>query len=197
MNKTEFLIGRSGLDLLDDFYPDDLPNEWRFDYYSILFKALALKIDTEEDLEQIFTELEDFDEVFELVISIEQAQLLDVTQLTSKLKLIYQYRSQFNLFCELDEQPSDEVMTILSDYQLCLQSNKKLKLDLNTKLITNKYLHFNQLPIRYTSNVLDEKQIRNFLQDILLINTKTVLICKHAESETLNKIRIIAEILGF
>jgi hypothetical protein len=25
MNKTEFLIGRSGLGLQDDFYPDDLP----------------------------------------------------------------------------------------------------------------------------------------------------------------------------
>ncbi|MBW5291326.1 MAG: hypothetical protein Rsou_0023 [Candidatus Ruthia sp. Asou_11_S2] len=197
MNKTEFLIGRSGLDLLDDFYPDDLPNEWRFDYYSTLFKALALKIDTEEDLEQIFTELEDSDEVFELVISIEQAQLLDAAQLASKLKPIYQYRSQFNLFCELDEQPSDKVMSILSDYQVCLQSNKKLKLDLNTKLIANKHLYFNQLPILYTSNVWDEKQIRNFLQDVSLINTKTVLICKHAESETLNKIRIIAEILGF
>ncbi|BBB23789.1 conserved hypothetical protein [Isorropodon fossajaponicum endosymbiont JTNG4] len=197
MNKTEFLIGRSGLDLLDDFYPDDLPNEWRFDYYSTLFKALALKIDTEEDLEQIFTELEDSDEVFELVISIEQAQLLDAAQLASKLKPIYQYRSQFNLFFELDEQPSDKVMSILSDYQVCLQSNKKLKLDLNTKLIANKHLYFNQLPILYTSNVWDEKQIRDFLQDISLINTKTVLICKHAESETLNKIRIIAEILGF
>ncbi len=197
MNKTEFLIGRSGLDLLDDFYPDDLPSEWRFDYYSTLFKALALKIDTEEDLEQIFTELEDSDEMFELVISIEQAQLLDAVQLTSKLKPIYQYRSQFNLFCELDEQPSDEVMAILSDYQLCFQSNKKLKLDLNTKLIANKYLHFNQLPILYTSNVLDEKKIRDFLQDVSLVNTKTVLIYKHVESETLNKIRIIAEILGF
>ncbi len=197
MNKTEFLIGRSGLDLLDDFYPDDLPNEWRFDYYSILFKALALKIDTEEDLEQIFTELEDSDEVFELVISIEQAQLFDATQLASKLKPIQQYQSQFILFCELDKQPNNEIMVILDGYQLCFQSDKKLKFDLNTKLIANKHLYFNQLPILYTSNVWDEKQIRYFLQDMSLINIKTVLICKHAESETLNKIRIIAEILGF
>ncbi|BBB22992.1 conserved hypothetical protein [Abyssogena phaseoliformis symbiont OG214] len=197
MNKTEFLIGRSGLDLLDDFYPDDLPNEWRFDYYSTLFKALALKIDTEEDLEQIFTELEDSDEVFELVISIDQTQLLDATQLASKLKPIHQYQSQFILFCELDEQLNAEIMAVLNGYQLCFQSDKKFKFDLNTKLIANKHLYFNQLPILYTSNVWDEKQIRDFLQDISLINTKTVLICKHAESETLNKIRIIAEILGF
>ncbi len=197
MNKTEFLIGRSGLDLLNDFYPDDLPNEWRFDYYSTLFKALALKIDTEEDLEQIFTELEESDEVFELVIFIEQTQLLDADQLASKLKPIHQYQSQFTLFCELEERPSDEIMAILSGYRLCFQSNKKLKFDLNTKLIANKHLYFNQLPIFYTSSVWDEKQMRDFLQDISPINTKIILICRHAESETLNKIRIIAEILGF
>lgn len=197
MNKTEFLIGRSGLDLLNDFYPDDLPNEWRFDYYSSLFKALALNIDTEEDLEQILTELEESDEVFELVIFIEHTQLLDANQLASKLKPIQQYQSQFTLFCELEERPSDEIMAILSGYRLCFQSNKKLKFDLNTKLIANKHLYFNQLPILYTSSVWDEKQMRDFLQDISTINTKVILICRHAESETLNKIRIIAEILGF
>ncbi len=197
MNKTEFLIGRSDLDLLDDFYPDDLPNEWRFDYYSTLFKALSLKIDTKEDLEQIFIELKESDEVFELVVYIEWRQLLEISMLKLLLKPIHQYRSQFNLFCELDEQPSNEVMKILSGYKLCFQSDKKLKFDLNTKLITNKYFYFTQFPILYTSNIWDEKQIRRFLQDVSLVNTKIVLICKYAESETLNKIRIIAEILGF
>ncbi|BAF61885.1 hypothetical protein [Candidatus Vesicomyidisocius calyptogenae] len=197
MNKTEFLIGRSDLDLLDDFYPDDLPNEWRFDYYSTLFKALSLKIDTKEDLEQIFIELKESDEVFELVVYIEQTQLLEISMLKLLLKPIHQYRSRFNLFCELDEQPSNEVMKILSGYKLCFQSDNKLKFDLNTKLITNKYFYFTQFPILYTSNIWDEKQIRRFLQDVSLVNTKIILICKYAESETLNKIRIIAEILGF
>jgi hypothetical protein len=45
MSETEFLIGRSSLDLQDDFYPDDMPSEWRFDYYSTMFKALSLPIE--------------------------------------------------------------------------------------------------------------------------------------------------------
>ena len=53
MSETEFLIGRSGLNLQDDFYPDDLPNEWRFDYYSTMFKALSLPIDGDEEPDKL------------------------------------------------------------------------------------------------------------------------------------------------
>ena len=43
----------------------------------------------------------------------------------------------------------------------------------------------------------DEKRMREYLEQISVTSQKTVLICKFAESEKLNKIRIVAEILGF
>jgi hypothetical protein len=197
MNETEFLIGRSGLNLQDDFYPDDLPSEWRFDYYSTLFKALSLPIDTDEDLELIFEELSGSDDEFELVLSIEQKQLMNVKQLTLLLSSVSEYKDQFTLFCEIDHAPSTEIMNLLSDYQLCFQTDKKLKLKLTEKLAVGQTLYFNHLPVFYSSEVWDEKQIRVYLEDAASINTKTILICKYAESETLNKVRIIAELLGF
>lgn len=100
MSETEFLIGRCGLDLVDDFYPDDLPSEWRFDYYSTLFKALSLPIDTTEDLESIFEELEgsspeEDGEEFELVLTITPQQLLDASTLSTLLDSVAPYRLLF------------------------------------------------------------------------------------------------------
>jgi len=197
MSETEFLIGRCGLDLQDDFYPDDLPPEWRFDYYSTAFKTLSLPIDTDEDLDQIFEALEDSDEEFELVLSIEQAQLTAPDQLTALLASVVDYQSHFTLFCEVDETPKKAVMDLLEGYQVCFQSSKSLNLGLQEAQVVDKTLSFNQYPVLYSAEVLDEKQIRSYLEQVSRINTKTLLICKFAESEALNKIRIIAELLGF
>ena len=197
MSETEFLIGRSGLNLQDDFYPDDLPEEWRFDYYSTLFKTLSLSIDTDEDLDQIFEEIEDTEEEFELVLSIKQAQLTDTQQLATLLSEVADYQQYFTLFCELDQTPKPEVMALLKNYQICFQSTKALALDLTAAVVVGKHLSFNQYPVLYSSEVWDEKQMRAYLEEASSVNTKTLLICKFAESEALNKVRIIAELLGF
>lgn len=197
MNETEFLIGRSGLDLQDDFYPDDLPLEWRFDYYSTLFKALSLPLDTDEDLEQIFQEMQDSEQGFELVLSILQSQLEDAKQLTNLLSAVAHYQQQFTLFCELDKTPSKTIMKLLAGYQFCFQSPASLKLGLKETQVRGQYLSFNQLPILYVSEVWNEQQIRAYLEEVSSTKTKTVLICRFAESETLNKVRIISELLGY
>ena len=198
MNKTEFLIGRSGLDLQDDFYPDDLPQDWRFDYYAAIFKTLSLPIDTDEDLEQIFSDIEE-DEVneFTLVLTIEPSQLTDTITLKKTLSEVQGYSQNFILFCEVDKVPSREIMKLLSGYKVCFQSSKTLKLDLQEAQVSDVILSFNQYPVLYSAQVWDEKQIRTYLESIVNINTKTVLICKFSERETLDKIRIIAELLGF
>jgi hypothetical protein len=197
MSETEFLIGRSGLDLQDDFYPDDLPSDWRFDYYSAMFKTLSLSIDTDEDLDQIFEDIEETDEEFELVLSIEQSQLFDVKQLSRLLDSVADYRQYFTLFCEVDKAPGKAVMDLLADYQLCFQSVKPLKLGLKEAKVNAQTLSFNQYPVLYSSEIWNEKQMRAYLEEVSSINTKTILICKFAESAALNKIRIIAELLGF
>lgn len=197
MSETEFLIGRSGLDLQDDFYPDDLPSDWRFDYYSAMFKTLSLPIDTDEDLDQIFEDMEETDEEFELVLSIKESQLLDTKQLSQLLSTVVDYQQYFTLFCEVDKAPNEAVMTLLSDYRLCFQSSKPLKLGLKEAKVSDQNLSFTQYPILYSSEVWNEKQMRAYLEEVSSINTKTILICKFAESAALNKIRIIAELLGF
>ena len=198
MNKTEFLIGRSGLDLQDDFYPDDLPQDWRFDYYAAIFKTLSLPIDTDEDLEQIFSDIEEDEESeFTLVLTIEYLQLTDATALKKTLSEVQDYWQHFILFCEVDKAPSAEIMKLLSGYKVCFQSSKTLKLGLQEAQVSDVILSFNQYPVLYSAQVWDEKQIRTYLESIVDVNTKTVLICKFAERETLDKIRIIAELLGF
>ncbi|CAC9454755.1 hypothetical protein [bacterium endosymbiont of Bathymodiolus sp. 5 South] len=198
MNKTEFLIGRSGLDLQDDFYPDDLPEDWRFDYYAAIFKTLSLPIDTDEDLEQIFSDIaEDEENDFTLVLTIKHSQLTDATALKNALNEVQDYSQNFILFCEVDQTPSTAIMKLLSGYKVCFQSSKTLKLDLQEAQVADIILSFNQYPVLYAAQVWDEKQIRTYLESIVNINTKTVLICKFAERETLDRIRIIAELLGF
>ena len=197
MSKTEFLIGRSGLDLVDDFYPDDLPSEWRFDYYSTQFKTLCLSIDTQEDLDSIFEELEDSEEEFELVLSVTTEQLMDIKALKSLLATVADYKDSFILFCELEQAPSDAVMTLLKDYQVSFQSNKEFKFIFDGKLVAEKYLYYSHIPVLYTQNIWDDKQMRAYVEQAAVVNVRTILICKNAESEALNKIRVIAEILGF
>ncbi|MDG2354268.1 MAG: hypothetical protein P8L86_05585 [Gammaproteobacteria bacterium] len=197
MSETEFLIGRSGLDLQDDFYPDDLPSDWRFDYYSAMFKTLSLSIDTDEDLDQIFEDIEETNEEFELVLSIEQSQLFDIKQLSRLLRSVADYRQYFTLFCEVDAAPDKVVMDLLVDYQLCFQSVKPLKLGLKEAKVNAQTLSFNQYPVLYSSEIWNEKQMRAYLEEVSSVNTKTILICKFAESAALNKIRIIADLLGF
>jgi len=197
MSETEFLIGRSGLDLQDDFYPDDLPSDWRFDYYSTMFKTLSLSINTDEDLDQIFEDIEDSDEEFELVLSIEQSQLTDVEQLTALLSSVEGYQQHFTLFCEIDKVPSKLIMALLLDYKICFQSFSSLNLDLKEAKVVGRTLSFNHCPVLYSDTVWNEKQMRTYLEEAACINTKTILICKFAESSALDKIRIIAELLGY
>lgn len=196
MNKTEFLIGRSGLGLQDDFYPDDLPQDWRFDYYAAIFKTLSLAIDTDEDLDQIFEDIQDDEAEFSLVLTIEQSQLTDIQTLKKLLSVVQAYAKDFILFCEVTKAPSKKIMDVLSDYKICFQSSKVLKLDLQEAKILGLVLSFNQYPVLYSSQILDEKQMRNYLESIESVSAKTILICKFAERETLDKIRVIAELLG-
>jgi hypothetical protein len=199
MNNTEFLIGRFNLDLQDDFYPDDLPSEWRFDYYSNMFKALSLPIDTPEDLDDIFTDIEetDADEPFELVLSITQAQLIDKNLLVELLANVTEHKQSFTLFCEVDNVPSPAVMSLLDGYRVCFQAPSDLKIDLNHSSINGQHLFFNHTPVLFTDEFGDDKQIRSFIENISSINTRTILICRDGKSSMLSKIRVIVELLGF
>ena len=196
MSETEFLIGRHGLDLVDDFYPDDLPSEWRFDYYSTLFKALSLPIDSEEDLELIFEELADSDEEFELVLTIKPQQLLDIKMLQALLSPVESSRALFILSAELDQAPSAKVMDLLAGYPLSFQSTVKYESKLKSAEAMSQYLYYTHLPVFHLQGDGDDKRMRANVEKVAKINMRTVLICNQAESDTLHKLRTISEILG-
>lgn len=197
MSETQFLIGQNGLNFESDFYPDDLPEEWRFDYYATQFKALSLPIDSTQDLPQILAELEHDDEEFALVLSISYAQLTDTGQLSALLSKVADYQLCFILFCQVDAAPKHSVMDLLAGYRFCFQSKHLLKLDLKHARINEKYFAFNQYPILICDEVFNELQTRIYLQKIADINHKSILIFTSTGSETLQKTRVISELLGF
>jgi len=159
-----------------------------------MFRTLSLPIDTDEDFDIVFDDLEEGDDEFELVVSIEENQLENIESLITPID---EHKDSFTLFCEVSKTPEDKVLKILDRYKYCLQSDNKLDLKLENKTVVGKELYFNNLPILYSSSAWDEKQMRNYIEQAAKINTKTILICKYAEAETLNKIRVISEILGF
>lgn len=196
MRKTQFLIGQDGLNFHNDFYPDDLPQEWRFDYYATSFEALSLPIDTDEDLPQILAELGDSDEAFELVLSIKYAQLTNTQQRSALLSLVSDYPASFTLFCQVDAAPAPAVMDLLANYRICFASERPLKLALNQAAANAQYFAFNHYPV-LVDDAPEPQKIRAYLQQIKRINTKSILILRTPKSETLRQIRIIAESLGF
>lgn len=196
MSQAQFLIGRCGLDL-KDFYPDDLPSEWRFDYYAHFFKALLLRLDTDENLPEILQELQATEDEFELVLSINKTQLTDLKSLSKRLAKLANYQKYFTLFCEIDATPTPTVMDLLGDYKLCFQSENTLKLGLKSTLMAGKYLSFNHCPVVCFEPVLEDKQIPNILEEMALARVKTIFIYPSGEQQALDKIRIIAELLGY
>lgn len=197
MSETKFLIGRSGLDLKDDFYPDEMPSDWRFAYYSAIFKALSLSLDSAEDLPSIFHEVQTAGEEFELVLSLHSAYLFDFKKLSALLNKVSDYKNQFILWADINQEIPLQILKILADYRLCLQSQQEIKIDLKQKIVADKIVYFNHIPVIYAPKLADEKQMRIYLQSLAHINSKTVLICPLAQKQELDKMNIIAQLLGF
>ncbi len=103
----------------------------------------------------------------------------------------------FVLFCELNQQLNTDVMALLKGYRVAFQSDELFKMDCQTKQVAGKHLYYSHIPVLYTSSIWNEKQMRTYVEQAAVINARSILICKNAESEALNKIRVIAEILGF
>lgn len=196
MSKTQFLIGGNGLNFQDNFYPQDLPKEWRFDYYSASFEALCLPIDTAENLPAILTEFcSDADE-FELVLSINKTQLADTQQLSALLALVADYQAFFTLYCQTNTEPKAAAAALLANYKLCFQSDQKLQLDLNQAFVNQQYFAFNHYPI-FIANSADLPQTKTYLAQTAKIQRKSIVIFNTKTADYLAQTRVISELLGF
>ncbi len=192
--QTQLLIGKYGLDFLDDFYPDDIPKEWRFDYYSDFFSTLLLPIDTNEDIEEICNDAQNND--FQLVIEINNEHLQDIDKLKKLLSSIYNYKECVILWFELEL--DNVIYKLVSDFKIVMQlSNKINNTNLKHKKILNYNIYFNDTPVIVSSLSLEDKEIREFLDKIAKIKQKVIVICRLAESYSLNKAITISELLGY
>lgn len=181
--QIQIFSGSDGLDI-PDFYPDDLPIEWRFDYYSTNNLALMLPINTNEDLEEI---LEEIDEEFKLVLEIDNA--IDIKDVKNIVDTINDYKDKFILFSKTVDV---ELIAYIKNYNFCIESDKKIT---GFKNIEN--LYFNNFAIFVTKVSTNERDIRHLLENLLSLNENIVLIHSSADYETLDKANIISNLLVF
>ncbi len=195
MDKAEFLIGRYGLDLLDDFYPEDLPTEWRFDYYSNTFNAVLLPIDTDEDIDAM---LEDVDENFQIVLEIKESDLKNSDHLQTLLADIATYRTRLILWVEITRAPTEKILAVLSTYSVVFQSRQMLNLKkMKYQNLIKYHIYFNCIPVIVSTLLLSDEEIRTFLEHIATVGQKVVIICCLAEVESLIKVKTILKQLGY
>ena len=166
------LIGHLGLDFNDDFYPDDLPQEWQFDYYCNEFNCLFLEETAQIDMSEL---LEDIEDDFCLVLAVNQQNL------KCQHPNIVFWTQSYDAVKNLDNQPN-----------ICIQSDKKLDIDLNFVQIENQFLYFNNKAVFMTTLNSNDKelaqQLKQLPQDICVIFQKT-------NSVNLQKAKTISELL--
>jgi hypothetical protein len=175
----QIFVGSDSLDVAD-FYPDDLPNEWRFDYYNNAFFALKLACDTNEDLDEV---LENIDEDFRLIVDITNTFNLDLL-----LAKLVDYKENIILFSE-----SDEHFAKLKQFNFCLTA----KVDANNLTILNNNIYYNSIAVITVDKPEDEKEIRTIVEELLKLKTEeVVLLLKNADSDSLEKTKIIVDLLS-
>lgn len=197
MTKTEFLIGRVGLEFGDDFYPDDLPEDWCFDHYSSLFKALALPVDTDEDLDHICETIhDDLGDYFELVLVVEESVFNDAAQLKQLLASLQEYQENFTLWCHVTSQPKPACLKLIESNKVCLQSLTTLKSTLNQRKVLGQTLYYSDTPVLLLSDLTDLEFIS---QEILMAIEglpRATIICASTVGDSLNHMQSISALVN-
>ena len=197
MTKTEFLIGRVGLEFGDDFYPDDLPEDWCFDHYSSLFKALALPVDTDEDLGHIVETIhDDLGDYFELVLVVEESVLNDAVQLKQLLVSLQEYQENYTLWCHVTSQPKPACLKLIEDNKVCLQSSTTLKSALNQRKVLGQALYYSDTPVLLLSDLTD---LKSTSQEVLMAMKdlpRAAIICASTVGDSLNHMQSISALVN-
>ena len=197
MTKTEFLIGRVGLEFGDDFYPDDLPEDWCFDHYSSLFKALALPVDTDEDLDHIVETIhDDLGDYFELVLVVEESVLNDAVQLKQLLVSLQEYQENYTLWCHVTSQPKPACLKLIEDNKVCLQSSTTLKSALNQRKVLGQALYYSDTPVLLLSDLTD---LKSTSQEVLMAMKdlpRAAIICASTVGDSLNHMQSISALVN-
>jgi len=197
MTKTEFLIGRVGLEFGDDFYPDDLPEDWCFDHYSSLFKALALPVDTNEDLDHICETIhDDLGDYFELVLVVEESVLNDAAQLKQLLVSLQEYQENYTLWCYVTSQLKPACLKLIENNKVCLQSSVTLKCALNQRTILDQTLYYSDTPVLLLSDLSDLGSISQEVLTTMEGLPRATIICASTVGDSLNHMQSISALVN-
>ena len=197
MTKTEFLIGRVGLEFGDNFYPDDLPEDWCFDHYSSLFKALALPVDTDEDLDHICKTIhDDLGDYFELVLVVEESVLNDAAQLKQLLASLQEYQENYTLWCHVTSQPKATCLKLIENNKVCLQSSTTLKSTLNQCKVLDQTLHYSDTPVVLLSDLTDLESISQEVITTMEGLPRVTIICASTMGDSLNHMQSISALVN-
>jgi len=197
MTKTEFLIGRVGLEFGDDFYPDDLPEDWCFDHYSSLFKALALPVDTDEDLDHICETIhDDLGDYFELVLIVEESVLNDAAQLKHLLASLQEYQENYTLWSRVTSQPKPACLKLIENNKVCLQSSTTLESTLNQRKVFAQTLYYSDTPVLLLSDLtnleLTSQEVLMKMEDL----PRVTIICASTVGDSLNHMQSISALVN-
>jgi len=178
---TQVFTGNYSLDILD-FYPDDLPEEWRFDYYSTNNFALMLGFNTNEDLEGI---LEDIDEDFKLVIDI--TGIKNIVDFDTFINPLKKHKDNFTLFAN---NLNKDIVLNIKDYNFCIKSETTIN---NCKKIND--LYFNNFVVYVEKIPTIDLEVKNIIESALKDSGNIIFIQLNNDKELLEKTKIISELL--
>jgi len=197
MTKTEFLIGRVGLEFGDDFYPDDLPEDWCFDHYSSLFKALALPVDTDEDLDHIVETIHnDLGDYFELVLVVEEGVLNDAVRLKLLLASLLDYQECYTLWCHVTSQPKPACLKLIESNKVCLQSSTTLKSALNQCKLLGQTLYYSDTPVLLLPDLTELERISQEVLTTMQGLPRVTIICASTVGDSLNHMQSISALVN-
>jgi hypothetical protein len=170
------LIGHLGLTFTNDFYPEDLPKNWQFDYYCNEFNALFLDNLANIDMDEL---LDDIEDGFCLVLKLS----------TESIKF-----SHPNIvFFSSCSNTQDALSLLKKTDNICIQSDEKLDINLQFVKVENQFLYFNKQAVFITTVNNNDKQLaqqfKKLPEDICVIFQKT-------NSIYLEKAKTISELLN-
>lgn len=182
-NNTQIFNGSFGLSL-HGFYPDDMPSDWQFDYYSSSNNALLLSLDANEDLEEI---LADIDENFKLVI--------DISGCDNILKSLSNI-NKYNNFVLFSSNYEAAIFAKMQSYNFCISSIVKLKIKASCTYFDGKYYYYKKFLVIVIKTLTNDMEIKQYIEKLAKTQQNIILIQKHTDNDVLNKTKMVCELLG-
>ncbi len=190
------LLNWSNFPVKNDFYPDDLPAEWKLSFYANEFETVCINFD-EVIKKPLFDEwFDDLPESFDLSFSLSSA--VQIEQLT---EIVQQF--ELKLSCLLiDEQERDILLQNKSDISVLLAAgiSRQQQIVSRSSLWTPD-VHIKSAGIALLPDIENTRLYREWIELWLQDNSQQELTLwldgSTARYSTLGKLRTLVELMGY